>query len=178
MGIELHTSRLILRKLSASDAAAVAAYRSLPEVARYQGWNLVTAEDALALARSQETLAPDTPGTWYQLVITLCPEGTVIGDLGLHFLAEPPATVEVGITLAPEFQGLGYAHEAMQAAMNYVFKTLRKHRLVASVDPRNTKSVALLERLGLRREAEFRLSLWFKGEWVDDWVYAILASEW
>ena len=39
-------------------------------------------------------------------------------------------------------------------------------------------SVALLERVGMRKEAHFRKSIWFKGEWADDMVFAILASEW
>ena len=53
---------------------------------------------------------------------------------------------------------------------------LGKHRVFASADPRNARSLALLERVGMRREAHFRESLWFKGEWVDDVVYAILES--
>ena len=30
----------------------------------------------------------------------------------------------------------------------------------------------------MREEAHFVESLWFKGEWVDDVIFAILASEW
>ena len=178
MGLELFTPRLLLRPLTAPDAPAVFAYRSIPEVGRYQGWSLISLADVVALAQSQQSLEPDTPGTWYQLVLSLRPGRTVIGDLGLHFLDEPPATVELGITLAPEHQGQGYATEAVRAVGEYIFKTLGKHRLVASVDPRNAASIALLERVGLRREGQFRQSLWLKGEWVDDWIYAILAAEW
>jgi RimJ/RimL family protein N-acetyltransferase len=55
---------------------------------------------------------------------------------------------------------------------------LDTHRVFASVDPRNTASMALFEHLGMRPEAHFRQSLWFKGDWVDDVVFAILKSEW
>lgn len=37
----------------------------------------------------------------------------------------------------------------------YLFSDLKKHRITASVDPRNIKSVALLERIGMRKEAHF-----------------------
>jgi RimJ/RimL family protein N-acetyltransferase len=47
-----------------------------------------------------------------------------------------------------------------------------------SVDPRNRASIALLARVGMRQEAHFRKSLWLRGEWVDDLVFAILESEW
>ena len=39
-------------------------------------------------------------------------------------------------------------------------------------------SVALLERLGMRREGHLRESTWAKGEWTDDLVYALLHDEW
>jgi RimJ/RimL family protein N-acetyltransferase len=35
-----------------------------------------------------------------------------------------------------------------------------------------------MERLGMRREAHFRESEIFKGEWGDELIYAMLASEW
>ena len=53
-----------------------------------------------------------------------------------------------------------------------------KHRVFASVDPRNESSVKLLRRVGMREEAHFRKSLWFKGAWVDDMIFGILKSEW
>jgi RimJ/RimL family protein N-acetyltransferase len=48
----------------------------------------------------------------------------------------------------------------------------------ASVDPRNHASIALLRRVGMRQEAHFRQSLWWRGEWVDDVIFAVLQSEW
>jgi len=48
----------------------------------------------------------------------------------------------------------------------------------AELDPRNDASIALCRRLGMREEAHFVEDMWFKGEWADTGVYAILASEW
>ena len=48
----------------------------------------------------------------------------------------------------------------------------------ASVDPRNARSIALMERLGFRREAHFVESLWFKEAWADDVIFAMLEREW
>ena len=52
------------------------------------------------------------------------------------------------------------------------------HRICADCDVRNVRSVALLERVGMRREAHHRQSAWWKGEWTDEYVYAILAEAW
>ena len=80
---ELSTHRLTLRRLHADDASALVAYRSLPEVARYQSWESFTREDAIALIANQADVVPDTPGTWLQLAMVETASGTLIGDCGL-----------------------------------------------------------------------------------------------
>lgn len=47
-----------------------------------------------------------------------------------------------------------------------------------SRDPRNLASVALCRRLGMRLEAQFVKDMFFKGDWADTWIFAILAEEW
>jgi RimJ/RimL family protein N-acetyltransferase len=102
----------------------------------------------------------------------------VIGDCGLHFLKHESSQVEIGITLNREHQGFGYATEALELVFKYVFGNLKKHRIVASVDPNNLASIRLLERMKMRKEAHFIESIWFEDRWLDDIVYAIVAHEW
>lgn len=175
---DIITSRLVLRKIRLADTEALFRYRTDPQVSRYQNWKPLTIEDARQFVETFTSVEPDTPGSWFQLAITLRETGDLIGDCGLHFTAEETRQAEIGITLAPAYQGKGYASEALTAALDYLFITLRKHRVVASVDPGNLPSIALLERLGMRKEAHFRESLWFKGAWADDIIYAILEREW
>jgi RimJ/RimL family protein N-acetyltransferase len=177
-GPELITPRLLLRRLALPDCEAVLAYRSLPEVARYQSWENPDPASIRALIEQMADLAPDTPGTWLQLGITLRESAVLIGDCGLHFPTGEPRQAEFGITLSPVFQKRGYALEALKAVLAYFFETLSKHRVYASVDPENSASISLLERAGLHKEAHFRQSLWFKGRWVDDVIFAILEQEW
>ena len=82
------------------------------------------------------------------------------------------------MTVAPSHQRRGFATEAVTALLDHLFGRLQKHRVLASVDPRNLPSVALFQRVGMRREAHFRQSVWFKGAWADDLVFALLQSEW
>lgn len=174
---EIVTDRLILAPLSATDAAALFAYRSLPEVSRYQSWEPSLLQDAV---RWIETLRPvefDSPGTWFQLGIRSRASGHLVGDLGVHFL-DDDRQVEIGFTMAPDCQGRGLGTEAVVGLLDHLFGSLGKHRVCASVDPRNEASLRLLRRVGMRQEAHFRQSLWFKGAWADDVVFAVLASEW
>jgi RimJ/RimL family protein N-acetyltransferase len=174
----LQTERLILRRLEPDDAGPIWAYRSLPEVSRYQSWEPRSLSEMTSFVAEQMKLSPDTPETWLQLAITLGESGSLIGDCGIHTLGGADRQAEIGITLSPSHQGKGYAAEALTAVLEYLFTSLGKHRVYGSVDPRNRSSIALLTRLGMRQEAHFRESLWFKGEWADDLIYAILDHEW
>ena len=154
------------------------AYRSLPEVARYQSWDSFGPEDAARLVASQLSAEFDVPGTWFQLAIVEEATGGVIGDCGLHCRREDSRQMEVGITLSPQHQGRGYAAEAVKCVLDYLFYSLDKHRVFASTDVLNLPAVALFQRLGFRQEAHLVESLWFKGQWGSEYMFAMLKREW
>lgn len=174
---DIVTDRLILTPLCEADAVALFAYRSLPEVCRYQSWEPSQLQDAVDFIDGLESEEFDAPGTWFQLGVRSRESGQLVGDLGVHFL-DDAQQVEVGFTVAPVCQGRGLGAEAVVGLLDYIFGCLGKHRVFASVDPRNEPSLRLLQRAGMRQEARFRERLWFKGEWADDVVFAVLASEW
>jgi RimJ/RimL family protein N-acetyltransferase len=173
--MELTTDRLLLDHLHPGDADALYACRADPAVARFQGWRPASVAEASALIDAQ---AEPAPGLWFQRAIRLRDGHALIGDLGVCLPATPGDSVEFGISLAPAHQGHGYAREALHALFHQGFDVLGWRRIHASVDPRNTACMALLQALGMRQEAHFRESLWLHGEWVDDVVFAILAREW
>lgn len=173
---EIITPRLRVERLSAADVDAFFSYRSRPEVCRYQTSEPADRAEAARFIEAQRASAWAVPGTWFQLAVRERATGGLVGDLGVHFLDEDQ--VEIGFTIAPRHQRRGYATEAVRALLEHLFLAMGRHRVTASADPRNAASVALLERLGMRREAHFRRSLRFKGEWADDLVFALLATEW
>jgi RimJ/RimL family protein N-acetyltransferase len=172
------TERLELRRLMPDDVDALFAYRSNPSVAKYQDWKPASVAQTREFVEKLSGIEPDTPGTWFQLAIVHRVSGELVGDCGLHFLKDNRRQSEIGITLSPSHQRQGYALEAVRAALEYLFTALGKHRVVASIDPRNTSSIALFKRVGMRQEAHFVESLWHNDEWVDDLVFAILNREW
>lgn len=174
----INTKRLLLRPISAKDNTDVFAYRSDAETNKYQGWIAETIEqiDAFILKNPNEVNRPDT---WFQFVILKKDTNTIIGDIGIHFIgSNNNAQVELGCTLHKTYHGNGYAQEALKAIIAYVFTDLKKHRITASIDPRNTSSLSLFNRLGFRKEAHFKESILFNGEWVDDIIYACINREW
>lgn len=175
----LRTDRLILRRFSTDDIESFAAYRSDPDVARYQSWDPpFTQAQAQAFIEALADTDPDTPGQWFQLAVVEASSGVHIGDLAASVDGADPRLARIGFTLASAAHGNGYATEAATGLLDYLFVARRKHRVAADCDIRNAPSVAVLERLGMRREAHHRESAWWKGEWTDELVYATLAEEW
>jgi RimJ/RimL family protein N-acetyltransferase len=152
------------------------AYRSSPEICRYQSWEPKSVEDVLNFIDATAKTEFNTTG-WYQIGIALKSDGNLIGDCGIHILESDSRTAEFGITIAPGQQGNGYATEALDAIIKLLFIDLHKHRVFASVDPLNLPSMSLMKRLRLRQEAHFVQSLWFKNRWADDVVFAMLEQE-
>jgi RimJ/RimL family protein N-acetyltransferase len=171
------TERLVLRRFRPSDAETLAAYRSEPDVARYQSWTApVSLEQARAIVATLAAGDPDQPG-WFQYAIERTADRAHIGEVGVD-LHDNRRRAEIGFTLAPAYQHRGYAGEAVRAVLDHLFRVRGLHKVSAEVDARNAPSARLLERLGFTREGLLRAHTWIKGEWTDDLLYGLLADEW
>lgn len=171
------TDHLVLRPMTSGDASALAAYRSDPVQARYQSWETPYSVDSARALIAQMCVVPfGQPGVWFQVAIET--GGRLIGDVAVRVDGDDPRLAEVGFTLAADAQGRGFATEALRTVMSLLFTEHGVHRISADCDTRNHRSVALLERVGMRREAHHRQSAWWKGEWTDEYVYAMLTEEW
>ena len=175
---QIESQRLILRHFKDSDLASFMAYRNDPEVARYQDWESYDEQEAIAFIREMEPARPGVPGEWFQFAIESKGTGALIGDCALRVDEHEPYRAEIGFTLARKHQGKGFASEAVSRLLDYAFDDLGLHRVVALADCRNAPSVALLDRLGMRREGRLVENSWFKGEWADEYLYAVLKNEW
>jgi RimJ/RimL family protein N-acetyltransferase len=176
--IAIVTARLRLDRLVAADAPALYAYRGDDAVARYQGWKPADVAAADAFIADQARLAFGTADSWCQLAIRDKTTGELLGDVGVHFPVSTDEPIEFGLSLRPERQGQGFAREAMATLLDLAFGEWSYRRAVGSVDPRNVSSMALLRSLGFRQEAHHVESYFFRGEWADDVIFAMLAREW
>ncbi|MDY7102693.1 MAG: GNAT family protein [Actinomycetota bacterium] len=178
-GLPAPGALVMLRRLTMDDADALVAYRSDPEVARYQSWTPDwSVEDARRLVEGQpDTDWPDL-GDWLQLAIVERASGALVGDLGIHSVATQPRTIELGITLAGDRQGRGFASEAVRLVLAWLFEERNQHRVLTQSDERNPALHRLVEHLGFRREATLVEADWFEGAWTTLVVHAILEREW
>ena len=79
----------------------------------------------------------------------------------------------LGYQVARDQQGRGLMAEALRAANDYVFGTLRLHRIMANFRPENDRSRRLLQRLGFVEEGFARSYLFIDGAWRDHVLTAL-----
>lgn len=174
----IETERLLLRRFEARDLVPFMAYRNDPDINRYQGMKSLTEEQARAIIRVFGEQRAGIPGEWIQIAIERRDSHQLIGDCGLKIELDEPSQGEIGYRLSREHQGRGFATEAASAVLEYAFRTLGLHRMAAIVVCENRASIALLERLGFRREGRTIKSFWDGEHWIDDFLYGMLEEEW
>jgi len=175
--MNLETKRLIIRPMTLDDKFEVFEYRSDTETNKYQGWIPETMDDVESFI-GKISKQINEPETWFQFVIVEKETQKIVGDMGIHFFDSENKQVEIGCTLNKNFHGQGYATESIKRVIDYLFKELKKHRIIASIDPDNTNSIRLVERIGFRKEAHFVESLFIHGKWADDVIYAMIEKDW
>lgn len=177
--LPIETDRLLLRAFEPGDLDALAAIHGDPGLVRWIPWGPRTREQAAeVLERKMKRVVWEQEGDGPGIAPVVKETGEMIGDFTLQYASVEHSTAEFGYMLARSFQGRGYATEAATAILDLAFGELGMHRVMARIEARNAPSIALAERLGMRREAEFVENEWVKGEWQSELVYAILDREW
>ncbi|NJN16857.1 MAG: GNAT family N-acetyltransferase [Oscillochloris sp.] len=172
------TPRLHLRRFEPRDLPEFFAYRNDPQVARFQSWSALGEAELSAFIDEMAQAEPGVPGPGFQFAVARAVDNLLIGDVYFKLLDHDRRQAEIGYTLARIHQGNGYASEAVRGVLRYAFERLELHRVIALVDCANHASVALLERVAMRREAHFLQHWWSHGAYRDEYQYALLHSEW
>ena len=163
-----------------SDVDDLLEYQSNPGIVRYIPWPPRTREQVIsALENTIETGKFDLAeeNDYLVLVWELKSNGKVIGQSNMALLSTTDKRANIGWVTHQGFQRQGYALEATHALMKYAFNNFPIHRIIADIDTRVPESASLAEKLGMRLEGTFKDGEFFKGQWCDMWLYAILKSE-
>ena len=133
---------------------------------------------------------PDSPTTFATLIerqdldseevylICLNGDGALVGmaNLGQIFLGHLRGAY-LGYSAFTPHDGQGLMSEGVRLVLRQAFGPIGLHRVEANVQPENARSIALVERLGFRREGYSPKYLKIGGRWRDHVRYAILAEE-
>lgn len=156
--IELSGPRVRLRDWRDQDLAPFAAINAHPEVTRHLSRALSTAESDALAQRMGERLRRQGWGSYALEVPSL-------GFVGFIALTEPTFTIplpgceppqfEIGWRLAHAAWGRGYATEGAQLLLDFARNTLRLPRVVSFTTLTNTRSMGVMQRVGLTPVGDF-----------------------
>lgn len=147
----IETARLILRQWRDADAAPFAALNADPEVMAHFETPLSRATSDTQLGWYRGAIAAHGWGLW---AVERRDDGMFLGFTGLwtvNFAAPIEGDIEIGWRLARQAWGKGYATEAARAAVAFGWANTTAPRLVAMTVPANTRSIRVMEKLGLER---------------------------
>ena len=168
----LITDRLRLRQLTVDDADAL--FPTLSDADLMTWWSSAPHE---SVEQTRAYFAPRVEREgWRCWAITLADDDIAIGWVAAGEKRQGKVT-EIGYILARDHWGSGIAAEAVSAVIDRLFDEGQR-RVFADTDPENTASLALLERLGFRREGYLR------AEWEthigvrDSVILGLLKDEW
>ena len=172
----LRTDRLELRLLTEDDADWLVSVYSQPDVGRFIPSGPWTTENAAAeVAKRLSRRGFDTEEGAISLVATSA--GVPVADLVSWFTDREHRVADIGWAGDPAHAGKGFVTEAAAALLEYAFTECGMHRVAAKIDPRNTASARLAERIGMQLEGRLRQNEWMHGQWCDTLVYGSLACD-
>lgn len=172
---ELHSERLVLKRISKEYAQDFLALRSHPEVMRYierprpssieevEAW--IDLMDA-AIAKSESV-------AWMMIQKD---DNKLLGTIGYWRMKKEHFRAEIGYMMFPQYWGQGLMSEAMNLALDYAFNQMGMHSIEADINPDNEASAKILERNGFVKEGHFHESFYWNGKFLDAAIYSLLKS--
>lgn len=172
------TERLTCREVQISDLDDLYYLHTLPEVAKYNTYDLHT-----KLSETEEMLQ-----AWlldqeaeqqlnYVFAIKLKKE--FVGIIVIATAARSKWRLGTAwYLLLPKFWGKGIATEALEGLLKFAFTELKLHRIEAGAAVAHPASLRVLEKVGMKREGHKRKVLPLKSGWSDNYEHAILEDDW
>ncbi|MDF3026070.1 MAG: GCN5-related N-acetyltransferase [Fluviicola sp.] len=172
----LKTERLILKEFTLSDLNKIHELHSLPETDEFNTMgipeNIRVTEKLLEEWLGIQKLEPRM-----KYVFKIEQGDSFIGLIGLNMGKLNYKTGEIWYKLHKDFWGKGFATEALIRLLEFCFSDLKLHRIEAGCAVENIGSIKVLEKVGMVREGRTRKKLPIRGEWKDNYFYAILEED-
>ncbi len=176
--MNLESERLFLNEITWDDLERIHELHSIPEVDEYN--TLGIPRD---INETKEVLRPiienrksDSRKLFCWAIINK-DNNDFIGLAGMTLTADRFKMGEIYFKLSPANWGKGYATEVAKTLIKSGFGKMNLHRIEAGVATENIKSIRVLEKAGMKREGIMRKILPIRGEWKDNYHYAIIEDD-
>ena len=174
---ELISKRLILRPFQASDDEAMFDnWASDDEVTKYLTWPTHKNKSVTKQVIDQ-WIKEYEKKDFYHWAIVPKDLQEPIGSLSVGKINEKTNTMHIGYCIGKKWWHQGYATEALQTLLSFLFLEVKCERVESQHDPRNAHSGAVMIKCGMSYEGTLRKADWNNQGIVDASMYSILACE-
>lgn len=135
--------------------------------------NLVSEEDAAKSVHKRCEEYINNTGVSFAIRLN----EALIGIIGIRALDWSNQKCSIGYFLSEEVAGKGIGTKSVVAVVSFCFEMLRLNRIEATTATINKRSIALLEKLGFKREGTLRQHFLVGSHFIDDHAYSLLRSE-
>lgn len=175
---KIETARLRLSEIGTDDLENIHQLHSIPGVDEFNTLGIPKSiDDTEKIIRPWIEGISKIPRTTYTWKIMLKETNAFIGLAGFSLSNDRFKQGEIYYKLHPDHWGYGYATELSKRLVTLGFNHFNLHRVEAGVATANTKSIRVLEKIGMTREGLHRKILPIRGEWIDNYHYAIVESD-
>ncbi len=176
--MRLETDRLVLQELSWNDLDDIHAFHSIPDVAKFNTIGIPKDIDVTKnLIKGAIEDQAKHPRSIYGWIARLKHDNTFVGETGMTSSNDRFKRGEIHYHISPAFWKQGYATEIAKRLIKFGFDHLNLHRVEAGVATDNIGSIRVLEKSGMQREGLRRGILPIRGNWCDNYMYAILEGD-
>lgn len=176
--MDIKTDRLTLKEISWDDLEMIHKLHSVPEVDEFNTLGIPKNLD-----ETRNIIKPDienqqeTSRSRFCWTAILNETDEFIGIAGMTLSNDRFKMGEFYYKLFPEFWKKGLATEMAKALIKFGFEEYKLHRIEAGVATQNKASIRVLEKAGMTCEGIRRKILPIRGEWKDNFHYAILKDD-
>ena len=174
----IESKRLILTEVTWDDIEDIHTLHSIPEVDEFNTLgipkNIAETRDVMRPIIEEQN-SPELKQLSWSIAIKEPYE--FIGIAGMNLSAKKYSRGEIYYKLLPKHWGQGFATEVSKVLIKFGFEELKLHIVGAGVATNNLQSIKVLEKSGMTREGLRRKVLPIRGEWVDNYEYAILEDD-
>jgi RimJ/RimL family protein N-acetyltransferase len=172
------TTRLLLEEITKNDLQLVHELHSIPELDEFNTLGIPKdLEETKKVIQSGIDDQSKNPRSEFAWKISLKESGKVIGLAGMFPSNDRFRLAEIYYKIHPDFWGQGFATEVARELVRFGFDELKLHKVEAGVASENSRSIRVLEKIGMTKEGLRRKILPIRGEWKDNYHFAIVEDD-
>jgi len=176
--MELESERLIFKEIAITDLKIIYQLHLTPEVGELGTLGIPKdIEETTERVNSMIKVQIEKNRKSYDWKIVTKDSNSFIGLAGISLSLDKFKLGEIYYELHPNFWGNGYGTEISKELIKTGFDKFYLHKVEAGVATENIKSICILEKCGMIREGLRRKVLPIRGEWKDNYHYAIVEDD-